>query len=62
MRAKFSIIAISTLLIVLLIINTINEGFDVAKFLGTIVVVLFLIWIDRKLDSNKSERQRTMNK
>ena len=51
MKFKFSIIAITVLLIVLFIKSTIDSGsFDVIKLLGIVAIAILLFWVDKKLE------------
>lgn len=51
MKFKFSIIAITILLIVLFIKSSIDtSSFDIVKFLGIIAIAVLLFWVDKKLE------------
>lgn len=65
MKFKFSIIAITVLLIVLFVKSTIDTGsFDIVKLLGIIAIALLLFWADRKLERpvNKASLRRDIKK
>jgi len=50
MKFKFSIIGIVALLFALFVMDTWNNGFDLWKLLGIIVLSVFLFWVDHKLE------------
>nr|WP_263312821.1 hypothetical protein [Mammaliicoccus sp. Marseille-Q6498] len=65
MKFKFSIIAITVLLIILFIKTTIDTGsFDVIKLLGIIAIAILLFWLDRKLERpvNRASLRRDIKK
>lgn len=65
MKFKFSIIAITVLLIILFIRTTIETGsFDIIKLLGIIAIAILLFWVDKKLERpvNKASLKRDIKK
>lgn len=65
MKFKFSIIAITVLLIILFIKSSIETGtFDIIKLLGIIAIAILLFWVDRKLERpvNKASLKRDIKK
>ncbi|WP_323704392.1 hypothetical protein [Mammaliicoccus sp. Dog046] len=65
MKFKFSIIAITVLLIVLFIKSTIDSGsFDIIKLLGIVAIAILLFWVDKKLERpvNKASLRRDIQK
>ncbi|HCN61023.1 MULTISPECIES: hypothetical protein [Mammaliicoccus] len=65
MKFKFSIIAITVLLIILFIKSSIDTGtFDVIKLLGIVAIAILLFWLDKKLERpvNKASLRRDLKK
>lgn len=65
MKFKFSIIAITVLLIILFIKSSIDTGsFDVIKLLGIVAIAILLFWVDKKLERpvNKASLKRDLKK
>ncbi|MGK9045302.1 hypothetical protein [Mammaliicoccus vitulinus] len=65
MKFKFSIIAITVLLTILFIKNSIDTGtFDVIKLIGIVAIAILLFWADKKLERpvNKASLKRDLKK